>query len=433
MLLNINKNVRHDSEIARNDKIIVLMLGLALWLVMPILGIFPLILFIHLNKKSKSQLNFIVSLAVILTITIFVSSADIISDLAVYVDNYGNLDKQSPWEISGGQGLEFVMWLVSYPIYVISDGSNYAFVFFWCFVFNALVFWAIARGFSPNNYGLLLLFIVANPIYFSFQIFLVRQYLATLMFLIAVINIERKPLMWMFYVLSLFTHIANIIYFPILILYNKLDLLYNKSIIFGLVLAGYILPFGAEIFASFAERIAKLLPTQYAVAIISKTAYYSVERSGETDIFIPTVENLVILLIILIFLKQRQLKTLPEKIFLFLYPVLFFLMFVGKDIHMFSNRISFLLFPFGGLFYFLIIEPKWKTSNTFKKLVIVFLLSVKLSYFNYYLYNNSLSKNDFHFLDDRVYNSTIFDYIEVAAHSFNKDVKIKQLPPRKIT
>lgn len=433
MQLNINKNLRYDRAIAKNDKLIVLLLGLTLWLIMPILGIFPLILFIHLNKKSKSKLNVLVSLAVILTITIFVSSTDIISDLAVYVDNYGNLDKQTPWEISGGQGLEFVMWLVSYPIYVISDGSNYAFVFFWCFVFNALVFWVIARGFSPNNYGLLLLFIVANPVYFSFQIFLVRQYLATLIFLIAVINIERKPLMWGLYILSLFTHIANIIYFPILILYNKLYLLYNRTVIFCLVLAGSILPFGAEIFANFAERFARLLPAQYATAIISKTAYYSVERSGETDIFIPLIENLVVLIIILVFLEQRKVKTLREKLILFLYPVLFFLMFAGKDIQMFSNRISFLLFPFGGLFYFLIIEHKWKISKTFKKLVIIFLLSVKLLYFNYYLYNNSLGKNNFHFLDDRVYSSTIFDYVEIAAHNFTEDVKIKQLPPRSIT
>ena len=427
MQLDINRNFSKDTTVSKNDKVIVLLVGLALWFIVPIFGIFPLILFIHLNKKTKSKLNFLVSLLVVLTITVFISSTDIISDLAVYVDNYGNLGKQTPWEISGGQGLEFVMWLVSYPVYIISDGSNYAFVFFWCFVFNALTFWVIAKGFSPKNYGLLLLFIVANPVYFSFQIFLVRQYLATLIFLVAVVNIERKPVMWLLYVISLLTHVANIIYLPMLLLYNRLHIFKNKIVIFGAIIASFILPFSASAFVDIARRFARFLPSQYAAVIISKTAYYSKERVGETDIMIPLVENLIILLIILLLLKKRKFQTLQEKFLLLLYPILLLLMFVGKDIYMFSNRVAFLLFPFGGLIYCLIIEHNWKLS---KRFIIIFLLSVKLLYFNYYLHNISIGNNVFNFLDGRIYNSTAFDYIDIAVHNFTEDVKIKQLPQR---
>ena len=427
MQLNVSKNSPENTLIKKNDKAIVLFVGLALWFIIPIFGIFPLILFIHLNQKSKSKLNFIISLLVILTITVFVSSTDIISDLAVYVDNYGNLDKQTPFEISGGQGLEFAIWLVSYPIYLISNGSNYAFVFFWSFVFNALIFWVIAKGFSPKNYGLLLLFIVANPVYFSFQIFLVRQYLATLIFLVAVINIERKPVMWGVYVLSLLTHVANIIYLPMLLLYNRLHLLKNKIVICCGILVSFIIPFSGIIVINLAKQFARLLPAQYATVILTKTAYYAREQAGQTEIIIPFVENLAIFLIILILLKKRNFQSSQEKFLLLLYPILFFLMFVGKDIDMFSNRVAFMLFPFGGLFYYLIIEHKWKTL---KRFTIIFLLSVKLLYFNYYLYNVSLGNNEFHFLDDRVYSSTIFDYIEIASDNFTNDVKIKNLPNR---
>lgn len=429
MQLNINKNLKRDSSIAKYDKLIVLLLGLALWLVIPILGIFPLILFIHLNKKSKSKLNFLVSLIVILTITTFVSSTDVVSDLAVYVDNYRQLKNKSPFEISGGQGLEFVMWAASYPIYKISNGSNYAFIFFWCFVFNAVTFWVIAKGFSPKNYGLLLLFIVANPVYFSFQIFLVRQYLATLLFLIAVVNIERKPLMWLWYITSLFTHVANIIYLPMLLLYDKLHLFKNRAVIVGVTLASLILPFSAGFFVNIAERFARFLPSQYAAVIISKTAYYSRDQVGGTDILIPLVENLIILLIILLFLKKKKVQASQEKLLLFSYPILLLLMYVGKDINMFSNRVAFLLFPFGGLFYYLIIEHDWKI---FKHLAIASILSIKLVYFNYYLYNISLDNNAFNFLDGNIYNSSVFDYVELAVHNFTEDVKIKQLPPRTI-
>lgn len=429
MQLDINRNFRRNTIANRNDKLIVLLLGLFLWCFIPILGIFPLILFIHLNKKAKSKLNFIVSLLVILTITIFISSADIVSDLAVYVDNYGNLDKKSFWEISGGQGLEFVMWLVSYPVYLISGGSNYAFVFFWCFVFNALTFWVVAKGFSPKNYGLLLLFIVANPVYFSFQIFLVRQYLATLLFLVAVVNIERKPVMWGLYILSLFTHVANIIYLPMLLLYNKLHIFKSKIAIIGGILLGLILPFSATFFVDIAERFARFLPSQYAAVIISKTAYYSREQTGETDIIIPLIENLIILLIILILLKKKKIQKSSERLLLLLYPILLLLMFVGKDIAMFSNRVAFLLFPFGGLFYCLIIEHKWKLH---KRFIIAFILSIKIAYFNYYLSNVNLNNNIFNFLDGRIYSSTIFEYIDIASYNFTEDVKIKQLPQRSI-
>ena len=429
MQLNINRNLRKNTIVSKNDKVIVLLVGLASWLIMPILGIFPLIFFIHLNKKNKSKLNFLVSLLVILTITIFVSSTDVVSDLAVYVDNYSQLKTKNPFEISGGQGLEFVMWVLSYPIYQISGGSNYAFIFFWCFFFNALVFWLIAKGFSAKNYGLLLLFIVANPVYFSFQIFLVRQYLATLIFLLAVINIDRKPLMWGFYIISLFTHVANIIYLPLLILYNKVHLFTNKIVIFCFVLAGSILPFSGDYFITLAEKVTQLLPAQSAQIIVAKTGYYGREPTAESDITITLIENFVVLLIILLLLKNLKFQTSQEKLLLFLYPILFFLMFIGKDIHMFSNRVSFLLYPFGGLFYCLAIEHDWRML---KRFAIVFLLSIKLLYFNYYLYNVSIGNNAFNFLDGRVYDSTILDYVEIATHNFTEDVKIKRLPGRTI-
>ena len=429
MQLNVNRNLKQNALINKNDKVIVLLIGLALWLVIPILGIFPLILFIHLNQKSRGKLNFLVSLVIILTITTFVSSTDVISDLAVYVDNYRQLKTKNPFEISGGQGLEFVMWVVSYPVYLISNGSNYAFIFFWSFVFNALVFWVIAKGFSAKNYGLLLLFIAANPVYFSFQIFLVRQYLATLIFLLAVINMERKPVMWGLYVISLFTHIANIIYLPVLLLHNRLYLFKNKIVIFCSIIAGLILPFSTDIFINLAEQATIFLPAQYAQVIVGKTGYYNRTPTGESDVTITLIENLVVLIIILVFLKSRKFQSPQQQVLFVMYPVLFFLLFIGRDIHMFSNRVAFLLYPFGGLFYCFLIENKWKG---FKQVILISLLSIKLLYFNYSLYNVSIGNNPFNFLDGRIYSSTIIDYVEIAAHNFTEDVKIKHLPPRTI-
>lgn len=429
MQLNLSNNYKQKILTNKNDKAIFLFFGLALWVFIPILGIFPLIFFIHLNQKEKSKLNFVISLIVILTITIFVSSLDIISDLAVYVDNYRNLGTKNPFEISGAQRLEFVLWLISYPVYLLSDGSNYAFIFFWSFIFNALTFWVIAKGFSRQNYGLLLLFIVSNPIFINFQGFLVRQYLATLFFLIAIINIEKKLVMWGMYLLSLFTHLANIIYLPLLLVYDKNRLFKNKIVMILIIAIGLVLPFSSNMIVEIAHGIAGFIPSPYGAIMLSKTAYYAREKATDVEIIVPLLENLLVFLIIFVFLKNIKIKTAQEKFLYFLYPVLIFIMYIGKDIQMFSNRVAFLLFPLSGIFYYFLIEHKW---IIFKRAILTSLIIVKIMYFNYYLYNINMGNNVFHFLDDNVYNSSVFDYIENASNNFANDVKIKELPNRRL-
>lgn len=411
----------------KNDRAIFLFLGLAVWFVVPILGIFPLLFFVHLNQKSQSKLNAVVTLLIVLTITIFVSSADIISDLAIYVDNYNNLAKETPFEASGAGGLEFLLWLISYPIHRISGGSNYAFVFFWSFLFNILTFFVIARGFSPRNYGLLLLFIVSNPIYIGFQCFFIRQYFSTLLLLVAIAYMERKAVMWGVYFLSIFSHLANLMYLPMLLLYDKTRILGNKVLLMLMVAMGAILPFSDTLFVDLAERVAGLIPSQYAILILGKTAYYAKQRVNESSFIIPLLEHGFIFILILFLVKNQKRYTKKEKLIYFMYPIFFVLMYLGKDIHLFSNRVAFLLFPLGGLFYWLAIEHEWKI---FKMPIITLILIFKLGYFNYYLYTISLGEREFHFLNDKVYNSTIIDYVQIVHHNFIDDVKIKEKPER---
>ena len=97
---------------------------------------------------------------------------------------------------------------------------------------------------------------------------------------------------------------------------------------------------------------------------------------------------------------------------------------------MFSNRVAFLLFPFGGLFYYFAIDQQWKI---FKQPILVLIFTLKILYFNYYLYDISLGESEFHYLNDRVYSSTIIDYIEVTIDNFIEDVKIKEKPTRSLS
>ena len=428
MEVNTTQNYGSRLYANQNDKAFFLFLGLALWFFIPILGIFPLLFFVHLNQKHNSTLNLLINILVALTITTFVSSLDVISDLAVYVDNYEKLGKENPFAISGGRGVEFVMWVFSYPIYLVSNGSRYAFVFGLSLLFNILTFLVITKRFSPQNYGLLALFIVSSPNFLGYQGFLVRQYFATVIFLVAVIYVDKKPLMWGIYIISLCTHVANLLYLPVLILYNKTRLLKSNVVKILLIIAGFTLSFSTSIVYNIASISEKFLPSQYASIILAKTFRYSRVQEEASDFGITFAEHLIVFLIIIFLVKNKNLKSSQEKILHFLYPVFLFILFIGRDIQLFSNRFAFILFPFAGLFYYLLIEFEWKI---FKREIITFLLIGKIAYFCYFLL--SVDKGDvaFNYMDNRVLSSNIFDYIEVVHHGFTEDIKIKDLPPNR--
>lgn len=411
----------------RNDKAIYLFLGLALWFVSPILGIFLLLLFVHLNQKQDSKLNLLILLTVIITITAFVSSVDIRGDLAVYVTNYEKLGKETPFEIAGGGGVEFVMWLFSYPIYILSGGSKYAFVFCWSLAINLLTFLVIIKVFSPRNYALLALFIVTTPNFIGYQAFLLRQYIATMIFLIALIYIDKKVVMWSLYLLSVFTHIANLLYFPILLLYNKVKILESKITVFLMVFVGITAAFSASIVFDLASLVAKFLPSQYASVLLIKTYRYGREQVASEDLGIAFVEQFILFIIIILLVNNKRVKNSQEKVLKFLYPIFLAIMFMGRNIFLFSNRFAFIFFPFGGLFYYFIIEHKLKI---FRQEIIVSLLLAKIVYFIYFMNIMNNGETVLSFMHGNTLGSNLFDYIEIVYDGFTEDVKIKELPDR---
>lgn len=411
----------------KNDKVIFLFIGLALWFFSPILGVFALLYFVHLNKRENSRLNLLIILVVVITLTVFVSSVDIISDLAVYVDNYEMLGKETPFEVSGGGGFEFVMWLLSYPIYLFSGGSRYAFVFFWSLAINLATFFVIVKAFSPKNYALLALFIVSTPNFIGYQAFLLRQYIATIIFLIALIFIDKKVWMWGLYLLSVLTHIGNILYLPILLLYNKVKLLESKVTVFCIVLFGITAAFSTSIVFDLSSFIAKFLPSPYSSIILIKTYRYGRQQVQSEDLGIAFVEQVIVFLIIIFLVNNKVVKNPQEKVLKFLYPIFLAIMLMGRNIFLFSNRFAFIFFPFGGLFYYFIIEHKLKI---FKKEIIIYLLLAKIAYFIYFMNIMNDGKTVLTFMHGNTLGSNLFDYIEIVYDGFTEDVKIKELPDR---
>jgi hypothetical protein len=364
---------------------------------------------------------------VVITLTVFVSSVDIISDLAVYVDNYEMLGKETPFEVSGGGGFEFVMWLLSYPIYLFSGGSRYAFVFFWSLAINLATFFVIVKAFSPKNYALLALFIVSTPNFIGYQAFLLRQYIATVIFLIALIFIDKKVWMWGLYILSILTHIGNILYLPILLLYNKVKVFESKVTVFFIVFFGITAAFSTSIIFDLSSFIAKFLPSPYSSIILIKTYRYGRQQVQSEDLGIAFVEQVIVFLIIIFLVNNKIVKNPQEKVLKFLYPIFLAIMLMGRNIFLFSNRFAFIFFPFGGLFYYFIIEHKLKI---FKKEIIIYLLLAKIAYFIYFMNIMNDGKTVLTFMHGNTLGSNLFDYIEIVYDGFTEDVKIKELPDR---
>ena len=217
--------------------ILLLFIAISTWILVPILGIFPLLLWLqlrHLKRaktihKNNNLVENIFILCIIITISIFASSTTVYSDTAVYIDSYEKMNwndifnqSQSNSDIYG-YGLEMVLFILCYPIKILSNSSPYYFLlFFSLFVNIATVY--IAKSVSKKYYFLLLIIIFSTVVYYN-HVFLMRQFLSNVFLLIAAINIDFLTF-WLLLPLSLFSHLSTLPYLILLILI-KIIVFYN--------------------------------------------------------------------------------------------------------------------------------------------------------------------------------------------------------------
>lgn len=217
-----SKNVHNLS----NYSIVVLFVALAVWIVVPIVGIFPLLLSVQLNllkpgKKSKSEifLNNLLLILVVFTVSVFFSSVSVKLDLIGYIANYQQLDRLTPFEASEsyGAGFEFIIYLLAYPVYFLTNGSAYAFLFNHALIINTLVIFVISKRLSAKYYPILLMLVFSTPAYY-FQMQVMRHALSNTFLMAAIANIESSGISFFIYsFLSAFSHFSNFIYVAILI------------------------------------------------------------------------------------------------------------------------------------------------------------------------------------------------------------------------
>lgn len=152
------------------QKYFLLFVGIIIWLNIPIIGVLPLVLFVFLNRNSKSYsidslLNNSILVLVAVTIALFCCLIDIQADTEQYLIAYRDCNGNNPVECFQSANFPFEpgFYFLASILFIICNGSDTGFLLFWSFIINLLTFFVICKGFSKNYYALLIFFILLNP------------------------------------------------------------------------------------------------------------------------------------------------------------------------------------------------------------------------------------------------------------------------------
>jgi hypothetical protein len=196
-----------------------LLFGLGIWILSPILGIIPLLLFsqIHISrlvtknkpKQNLLSLNSLSLFLVLFTITVTASTYEVISDLQVYVQVYEGLGNRPFFEYMNAMGMEPMTFIIPNFIKLVFNANAYSFILVQALTIN-LAFMLIAIRFLPSYYPTIILFNITSVAYFT-QIFLMRQFYALIFLLLFIYTFS----LWQKVVLALlamFTHSSPFIF-----------------------------------------------------------------------------------------------------------------------------------------------------------------------------------------------------------------------------
>ncbi|BCU11901.1 hypothetical protein MAN88_24650 [Microcystis aeruginosa] len=374
-----------------NYSVVLLFFALAVWVVVPIVGIFPLLLSVQLNllkpgKKSKSEifLNNLLLILVVFTVSVFFSSVSVKLDLIRYIANYQQLDRITPFEAaeSFGAGFEFIIYLLAYPVYYLTNGAAYAFLFNHALIINTLVVFVISKRLSAKYYPILLMLVFSTPAYY-FQMQVMRQALSNTFLMAAITTIESSGIsFFVFLFLSAFSHFSNFIYVAILVflriitkpqisflkIFNLKNIKIRKTqktnrmlaiSILGLILIVALLGFfiGISSLSPIISFVQELGFSDIARTVETRSIYYEKYNEGAgLSIILITYWLFMGIGGVISILDKQNIST--QKLALTIIFSIQFIVYIFVVNTGFAWRACFLLLSMNGLFYALIIESK---------------------------------------------------------------------------
>lgn len=426
------KNIHNLYEL----KLPLLFLGLAVWLVAPIIGIFPLLLSIQLGllvprqyQPKLSSLNNLLLILVVLTISIYISSFDVFADTRVYLDIYRTLDTKGIFDnFMVEQRYEFVLFLLLYPIHILTNGSEYWCLLLFALLVNSIVVFYLSKNFSIKYYPTILIIIFSTYFYYS-QIFYMRQFLAIILVLIATICLESNWLLFLlFSCLAVFCHTVSAIYIAILFIVKVLYLIISRFkiklqkrdrilIYFSLgILLMLFVYFGLKLYSNpqqiyeYVAKVIELLPDQELGGFIQ--ARVDNNDARDTDTFVFTIFRALATMIVGVFIVIRGYKKLSPRLLslnIFYVMSLFqiaFIMATG-----FNQRIAFMFLAFYGLFFCIGLDD-WNRIKPFGVISLLTMFMAAANTFNFILIQETmLDTAGWQFFEGQPLTMSIYDYI----------------------
>ena len=417
----------------------------ALWLLCPILGIIPLLLFCqsHVSRNTKHlfffNLNSFCLVLVLLTLVISSSTYEIYDDLEAYVNIYTDLGNMSFIEYMNSLKIEPISFFIPNVLKYFLGGNEQYFILIQSLTMN-LAYILLAIIFMPSYYPTIILLNVTSISYFS-HLFLMRQFYSFI-FVVPLIYTSSLNLKFILLILGLYTHSSSVIICIPVIIFQIFQITFRNNKF------NYVL----NLFIYLKNKISKLLKNKYIFAsifllltIFLYFVYFNLINSSYINELVPNfsirvnrysdsnIEELIgidgtgllrSLILDLFFLSISVMMLDFKKASLSCY--LWCVVFISSILYLAAffyvlpifGRLMYLLRGLSGFFYTIPLESgKFNNQCNFFSAIIFLAIFFKILYFIYAIYLSSIQDKSPIWFGEPLY-SNIFNYIEYLYHLF---------------
>ena len=425
------KNINHLSEL----RLPILFLGLAIWVAAPIIGNIPILLSIQLSllqrkqpKKSLFSINNILLICVVLSTSIYVSSFDVFADTRLYLDIYDSLDVKGIFDNQFvADRYEFVLFLLLYPIHILTNGSEYLCLFLFSLTVNFLVVFYISKKLSYKYYPTLLIIVFSTLFYYS-QVFYMRQFLSITLVMMALTSIESNWLVFILLsLLAIFSHLTAAIYIGICfasrlafkisqnikIKFTKKDKIFLYIVLGFLVAAilyiAWLIYSNPQEIYSYTNNVIDLLPEKrLSSSIQGRVTEYD---GRDSDLFQLTIFRVLAMMAISTFIFVKGYKKLtPKLLSLTIIFILSILQIAFILVTGFNQRVVYLFLSFYGFFFCIGLNEQTKV----KPFGLISCLTVFVAAANTFSFSviqaNMIDADGWSFFDGQPLAMSIYDY-----------------------
>ena len=432
------KNIQNVTEL----RLPLLFFSFAIWVIFPIIGIFPLLLVVQLdllrqNKENDKlwSLNSFILVLVVLTLATYLSSFDVFADTKVYLNIYNSLDRQSPFENAiAEQRFEFILFVFFAVIHYLSNGSTFWCLFSFALFNNALITFYISKKLSPKYFPSLLIILFSSYFYYS-QVFYMRQFFALIFVLAAIVSLESSIISFViFSLLAVFSHTTSAIYILTCIFIkvgaaigqvfqrikwqkrDKTILYFCLAVtIFFIVYSAWQIYQNPKAIYKLANNLIEYLPQEQ----VSSSIQGRIENNDQRDIEVFSItKNLAAAICSLsVFSFIRSYKKISLKI---LSMIAFYIISLLQILFIlatgFNQRIAYLFLGFFGLFFCIGLDDQAlgktnKIKNFYLISIITFLMAALNTLIFINLNANMTATIGWSFFDKQPLSMSILDYI----------------------